>query len=71
MFLLEETEPLLKVVRSTMGIEDARIRCFRGLIPVTRVFPVYNNILKLIAKEWARPEKKFGGFYCPEEENIP
>lgn len=64
--LPEETDFLLKAVRSTMGIEDPKEalsiqdQMFQGLDSrKKRVFPIHSSIKKVIKSEWARPDKRF------------
>lgn len=65
LFSPDDTDHLLKAIRSTMGIEETRERrsiqdqLFSGLDSKRKkVFPVHNIIKKLILKEWENPEKK-------------
>ncbi|XP_056425843.1 uncharacterized protein LOC130367446 [Hyla sarda] len=65
LFLTEDSEHLIKAVRSTMGLEEAKEQksiqdiMFEGIEEKIRsVFPVHRTISQLIKKEWGSPDKK-------------
>ncbi|XP_044151526.1 uncharacterized protein LOC122939522 [Bufo gargarizans] len=66
LFRVEDTDLLLKAVRSTMELEEekeSRSRpelMFESLKPKkSRVFPIQDCIKDLIKREWEKPDKKF------------
>ncbi|KAG8539055.1 hypothetical protein GDO81_021544 [Engystomops pustulosus] len=65
LFLAEDTEGLLRMVRSSMDIEEKKPHksvqdiMFEGLTErKRRTFPIHDTIRALISKEWQNPDKK-------------